>query len=113
MTDPGVDLKVAADILEQIVERLVALAAPVKIILFGSQARDEASSQSDLDLLIIEKEVIAPYEEALRLDRALRDLMLPIDLVVVSETQFKRYAQVPGTIYYRSLREGRVLYAQT
>jgi predicted nucleotidyltransferase len=103
---------ISTDILEQLVERLVRLASPVKIILFGSTARSETYPQSDLDLLIVEKEVIEQYDEALRLDRALRDLMLPLDLIVVSEAQFKRYAQVPGTVYYRSQKEGQVLYAQ-
>ena len=103
---------VSTDMLDEIVERLVTLASPVKIILFGSHARDQAQSQSDLDLLIVEKEVTDQYDEALRLDRALRDLMLPLDLVVVSEDQFNRYAVVPGTIYYRSWQEGRVLYAR-
>ena len=103
---------VTSEVLNQIIKRLVALAAPVKIILFGSNARGEAQLDSDLDLLIVEKEVADPYDEVLRLDRALRDFMLPLDLVVVSEAQFERYAQVPGTIYYRSLKEGRILYAQ-
>jgi predicted nucleotidyltransferase len=103
---------VSAEVLDEIVERLVALASPIKIILFGSNARGEAELNSDLDLLVVEKEVTEQYDEVLRLDRALRDLMLPIDLIVVSEAQFNRYGCVPGTIYYRSLQEGRVLYAQ-
>ncbi len=103
---------IPAETLDEIVERLVALASPVKIILFGSNARGEAQPGSDLDLLVVEKEVAEQYDEALRLDRALRDFMLPIDLVVVSEVQFDRYGRVPGTVYYRSLKEGRVLYAQ-
>lgn len=98
--------------LDQIVERLVSLASPVKIILFGSYARNEDRSGSDLDLLVVEKEVTDKYDEALRLDRALGDLMLPLDLIVVSEAEFSRYGRVPGTVYYRSLHEGRVLYAQ-
>ena len=103
---------VSTETMDEIVERIVALASPVKIILFGSNARDEAKPDSDLDLLVVEKEVTEQYDEALRQDRALRDLMLPIDLLVVSEVQFNRYGRVPGTVYYRSLKEGRVLYAQ-
>lgn len=98
--------------LGEIVVRLVALASPVKIILFGSNARGDAQAGSDLDLLVVQKEVIDHYEESLRLNRALGDLMLPIDLLVVSEAELKRYGGVPGTVYYRSLQEGRVIYAQ-
>ena len=103
---------ISAEVLDEIVKRLIALAAPVKIILFGSNARGEAQSNSDLDLIIVEKEVTEQYDEVLRLGRALGDLMLPIDLIVVSEAQFNRYGRVPGTVFYRSLQEGRILYAQ-
>ena len=103
---------VSAEILDKLVERIVALTSPVKIILFGSQARGQGQPDSDLDLLVVKKEVNDQYHEALRLDRALRDLMLPIDFVVVAEEQFNRYATVPGTVYYHSWHEGHVLYAQ-
>ena len=43
--------------LDQIVDRLVSLASPVKIILFGSHARREDRPGSDLDLLVVEREV--------------------------------------------------------
>ena len=38
----AVGQNISTDILDEIVERLVALASPVKIILFGSNARGEA-----------------------------------------------------------------------
>lgn len=103
---------VSAEILEQIVERLIALTSPSKIILFGSNARGEAQPDSDLDLFVVKKDVTEHYDEALRLGRALSDLILPIDLVVTSEAQFERYGRVPGTIYYHALKEGYVLYAR-
>jgi predicted nucleotidyltransferase len=112
MANSVASFNIPTETLDEIIGRLVALAAPVKIILFGSNAKGEAKSGSDLDLLVIEQEVKEEFDEALRLDRALRDLMLPIDLVVVSEAQYNRYSRVPGTVYYRSRQEGRVLYAQ-
>ena len=108
----AVEQNISPEMLEEIIERLVALASPVKIILFGSYARGDFRPDSDLDLLVVEKKVPEAYDEALRLDRALRDLMLPIDLLVVSEAQLNRYGRVPGTVYHRSLKEGRVVYAQ-
>lgn len=108
----AVDHNIPAETLDEIVERLIALAAPLKIILFGSYARREVQPDSDLDLLVVEEDVTEQFDEALRLNRALADLMLPIDLIVVSEAQLNRYGGVPGTIYYRSLNEGRILYAQ-
>lgn len=37
-------------------ERLVAAANPSKVILFGSYARGDATEDSDLDLMVIERE---------------------------------------------------------
>lgn len=103
---------ISTDTLTQIVNQLVALAAPTKIVLFGSTARGDAHAHSDLDLLIVKKTVKDPYDESLRLGRALRHFMLPIDLVVVSEKNIHRYGDIPGTVYYRSEKEGQVLYAK-
>ena len=108
----SIEQNTSEETIAEIVERLVNLASPVKIILFGSNATGTATPNSDLDILIVEKEVTNQHDETLRLDRALRDLMLPVDLVVVSEARLDKYGKVPGTVYYRSLKEGRVLYAQ-
>jgi predicted nucleotidyltransferase len=42
-----------AEILQEIVRRIVAAVQPEKIILFGSAARQEMGPDSDLDLLVI------------------------------------------------------------
>ncbi len=93
------------------VERLVAVAQPTKIILFGSQARGDADDRSDVDLLVIKPHVADRYEEMVRLQRSLRGLLLPVDLLVVSEQEFEERANRPGTIERAAQREGRVLYA--
>ena len=46
--DPGVD-----EALEGAVERIVAEFAPLRIVLFGSQAKGTADEQSDVDLLVV------------------------------------------------------------
>jgi len=41
------------EILDEIVSRIVNVAHPDKIILFGSAARGEIGSNSDIDLLVV------------------------------------------------------------
>lgn len=41
------------DVLAEIVNRIVRVAAPERIVLFGSAARGEAGPGRDLDLLVI------------------------------------------------------------
>jgi predicted nucleotidyltransferase len=100
-----------ADRLKSAVERLVAVAHPRLIILFGSRARGDADVFSDVDLLVVEATVSDRYEEMVRLSRSLRGLLLPVDLLVVSEQEFDRRSETPGTVEHAARREGRVLYA--
>jgi predicted nucleotidyltransferase len=93
------------------VERLVTAARPSRIILFGSHARGDADDRSDVDLLVIEPTVSDRYEEMIRLNRVLKGLSMPVDLLVVSEQEFEHRSTTPGTVEHAASREGRVLYA--
>jgi predicted nucleotidyltransferase len=93
------------------VERLVAVAQPTKIILFGSQARGDADDRSDVDLLVIKPHVTDRYEELLELDRSLAGILLPVDILLVSDVEFEERANQPGTVERAARQEGRVLYA--
>jgi predicted nucleotidyltransferase len=90
---------------------LVAVAQPRRIILFGSHARADADDHSDVDLLVVEPAVNDRYEEMVRLNRALKGLLIPVDLLVVSEQEFECRSSTPGTVEHTARREGRVLYA--
>jgi uncharacterized protein len=91
--------------------RRIGAAAPEgsRVILFGSQARGEANSHSDVDILVIEPEVENATEEAVRLYRTLKDLRIPVDVLVIDEAKARRRAKVKGTVVERALREGRDL----
>jgi uncharacterized protein len=80
-----------------------------KVILFGSHARGEERVDSDVDFLVIEPEVEDRHREWGRLRRALGDIRLPIDLIVLDEGLAARRAKVPGTMVYHALRDGRVI----
>jgi predicted nucleotidyltransferase len=80
------------------------------VILFGSYARGSADENSDLDLLVIEDDVTDKAAEYLRLREALGRLPVGVDLLLVSEDDFRRRSQVPGTLHYQARHEGRVLY---
>ncbi len=49
------------------VGRIVAAAQPSKVILFGSYARGDADEDSDIDLMVVEREVKNRGEEMLKL----------------------------------------------
>ena len=96
--------------IREAVQLLKRAANPVKIILFGSYATGKADENSDLDFLVVEKELKARRMEMVRLRRILSPLRIPIDIIVVSERVFNDWADTPGTVIYEAALEGRVLY---
>ncbi|HSO26941.1 MAG TPA: nucleotidyltransferase domain-containing protein [Anaerolineales bacterium] len=96
--------------LKEAVRRITAVAQPSRIILFGSQARQQTNA-ADLDLLVIQPEIADRYAEMLRLHEALGNLGLGIDLLIYSEAEFERRSRVPGTVPYWARKEGKSLYA--
>lgn len=85
-----------------------AAGADSKVILFGSHARGEERSDSDVDFLVIEPKVENRFEEWDRLRRAIDDILLPVDIIVLDEELAERRAKVPGTMVYHAFRDGQV-----
>lgn len=96
--------------IQKAVELLREAANPIKIILFGSYARGDITEASDLDFLVIEKSVKNRWLEMVRLNRALRPLRIPVDIVVMSEDQVDDWGHLPGTVLYEALLDGKVVY---
>jgi HEPN domain-containing protein/predicted nucleotidyltransferase len=98
------------ELLSQIVERIVAAAAPDRIILFGSGARGGMGPDSDFDLLIVKSGEWERHDVDLAIRRALRDLAVATDLVLATPAQLERYSRSIGLVYLPALEEGRVIY---
>ena len=74
-------------------------AAPeAELFLFGSYARGEAHSGSDLDLLVVEPEVHARRHEIARLKGVLARPGIRADVVVVDRETFEGWLRTPGMI---------------
>lgn len=84
-----------------------AASSPSRVIAFGRHVTDEVGSRSHLDLLVIQREIEDRNAEFVRLRRALRGLGLSIGLVLVSEAEASRWADVPGTLINEALNQGR------
>jgi len=96
--------------IDEAVRRIVAAAHPLKVILFGSRARSQARTDSDVDLMVIEKRVQDAAAEAARLYQNLRDLLLAVDIVVVDWEKFEYWKDTPGNVYFEAAQDGRTLY---
>lgn len=97
--------------LEEIIRRIVDIAKPEKIILFGSAAREALGFNSDLDLLVIK-------DGEFHRGRLTEDIYMnlfgvgeAVDVVVVSADDVERYRDADGLVIAAALREGRIVYA--
>lgn len=98
------------DLIQQAGRRLAEVAtAPAQVFLFGSHARGDAGSDSDLDFLVIEQTDQPRADEMVRLRAALPPLGVPVDVIVMSAALVERRRKVPGTLANTALREGRLL----
>ena len=87
---------------------------PDAVVLFGSYARQEATDDSDVDLL-----VVMPQEttEADRLYLSMRKVLaarwtIPLDLVIRSRDAVRRWETVPYSLIHEAMKDGKVLYAR-
>lgn len=100
----------APNILDDMVARIVDRFHPERIILFGSRARGDAASDSDVDLLVIMDVEDSRRGKANEIDLALADRTVPLDLIVMTPSEFARQSKLIGTIASEATREGKVLY---
>ncbi len=92
-----------------IAQRLAAAASsPAKVILFGSYARGEAREDSDIDLLVIEKEIADKDEEYFKLFSAVRSAN--VDLILIREADYLARTGSTGSLPHRVCKEGVVLH---
>jgi predicted nucleotidyltransferase len=96
--------------LRDIVQRILAVASPEKIILFGSAAEGRLTTDSDIDLLIVEKVPGDRQQEYVRIREALRGLGCPFDIILISTEWFEESKDVIGGIAYPAHKYGKVLY---
>jgi predicted nucleotidyltransferase len=99
------------DALAEIVRRIVRVAAPERIVLFGSAARGEAGPASDLDLLVIKPGRYHRGRLTEEIYLSLIGVGRSVDVLVVTPEDVDRYRDAPALVIAPALREGRVIYA--
>ena len=97
--------------INRMVKRIVERFHPQQVILFGSHARGDAGSDSDVDLLVVMDFEGAARDKALEIRHALHHILVPLDVIVTRPEDFAWRKGVVGTIEWSAAREGEVLFA--
>jgi predicted nucleotidyltransferase len=98
-------------ILQAIVQRIVAVAKPDKIIMFGSAARGEMGPHSDVDLLVVKRGRFHRGHLVEDIYMNLIGVGQAVDVIVVTPEEIERYKDRAALVIYPAVREGKVVYA--
>jgi len=105
-------MDVNVPLIDKIIPLIVSLVSPNQIILFGSYARGEQSSKSDIDLLIIKKDLKSERETNNLLYRAFFEnkINIPIDLISIDYEKYNELNNKLGYVYKTIKEQGKILY---
>ena len=101
---------VREEILREIVRRVVEVAKPEKIILFGSAARGEMGPDSDVDLLVVKRGKYNRSRLAGDIYMNLHGVGQAVDVIVVTPEDVERYRDTHCLIIKPALQEGTEVY---
>lgn len=93
-----------------ITQTIVEHCNPRRIILFGSHARGDAGPDSDLDIFVEMATRRNPYARAIAIDSLFDMRDWPMDIIVYTPEEVKRWTGQVGTMLHVIEQEGRVLY---
>ena len=84
----------------------------VRIVLFGSRARGEASPDSDYDVLVVAQTDVPFVERQGLALLALGKRDFAVDLLMYTPAEAEREAKILGSTLFWAEREGKVVYAK-
>ncbi len=113
-TETGIERKLPQALVDEIVRRVLTVAKPDKIILFGSAVAGPMTRDSDIDLLVIEPKLEWKAEvwvdESVRIRDAIGSVGYPVDVLLTTTERFERFKDIIGGIEYPANKYGKVIY---
>ena len=89
---------------------------PEQIILFGSHARGHASTDSDIDLLIITSKGFSGsqrWKMMQSIRKSIARIRCPKDILLYSRDEVERWRTSLNHVVATALREGKILYEES
>ena len=96
--------------LQEIIDRIVEVADPERIILFGSAARGDMDGNSDVDLLVVKGGKYDYYSLLWDIYRKLRGVDQAVDVILATPEQVEKYKNTHCLIIKPALKDGKEVY---
>lgn len=107
-------MKATDNLIDEVVDIIVRESAPEQIILFGSHAKGDATSESDVDLLVVESGEFglgrSRRKELARLSKAVARFQFPIDILLYSKAEVEKWKHSLNNVVAHAFRDGKVVY---
>ena len=98
-------------VLNEVLRRIRRVTRPDRVVLFGSAAAGAMSSDSDVDILVLESDPGNHLQESARIRRELKGLGFPFDVFVMKTDRFEATKDFIGGLAYPAHHYGRTIYA--
>lgn len=103
-----------ADVVESLRAAVLQRLSPLLVVVFGSQATGTAHEGSDIDLLVIDDRSFSPLRSRRRIAgdirRGIPPDRHPVDVLLFSPEELRRWRNATNHVIARALQEGVVLY---
>ena len=98
--------------MDKIISIILSLASPDQIILFGSYARGDNTEKSDIDLLIIKKDLKNGRGISSSIYKAFleNDIDVPVDILTIDYGKYMKLNNEIGYIYKTIKEQGKIIY---
>lgn len=98
--------------LDEVVSIIKEETQPDQIILFGSYARGDYTPRSDIDLLVLKRNIPSTFKFLGPVHVALYDhhIKIPVDVLALDTDKYAELKNEFGYIYKTIAQEGKVLY---
>ena len=83
-----------------------------RVILFGSHAKGSATSDSDVDFLVVAESDLPRHKRSRELYRCIRPHRFPMDIVVITPGELARARASNVSFVSQVLREGEAVYVR-
>lgn len=98
------------DTADAVVRRIIDAFSPEMVIVFGSVARRESGDHSDLDVLVVMDTDLKGAKRAAAVHMRTTDLVMPLDVLVVTPSEFDANKDNKFSFVSEIVRTGVVVY---